>query len=137
MLSRASEYLDSKNGIDKYKNKYECVLVDEYQDTNKVQLDIISHLCREHSQVTVVGDPNQSIYSWRGASGIFKSCLHKFVKGTNWKEFKSKFKNCDEVWLRNNYRSAQPIVSLCNSLIHLNGVKMELVSKKQVRIIIF
>ena len=105
----------------KYKNKYECVLVDEYQDTNVVQLKVVTKLCRDHARVTVVGDPNQSIYGWRGASE------------KNWTEFNTHFENHKEVFLCNNYRSAPTIVNLCNRLISLNGVDINLVSKKEVK----
>ena len=53
--------------LDFYQNKYQYVLVDEYQDTNKPQFEFIQALSREHRDVCVVGDDDQSIYSWRGA----------------------------------------------------------------------
>ena len=49
--------------------RYQYVLVDEFQDTNKVQLELLKLLSEGHKKITIVGDPNQSIYTWRGASG--------------------------------------------------------------------
>ena len=54
-------------GSEKISRKYKQVIVDEFQDTNKLQFDLISHLAGEHKNITVVGDPNQSIYGFRGS----------------------------------------------------------------------
>src|SRR5437660_10982992 len=51
-----------------YRRKFQFILVDEYQDTNKIQADLVDLLARDHRNVMVVGDDAQSIYSWRGAN---------------------------------------------------------------------
>ena len=83
-------------------NQYKYILVDEYQDTNKIQAEIISLLASEHNNVMAVGDDSQSIYSFRGAN--FKNIL----------EFPSIFPNTKIIKLEQNYRSSQNILALAN-----------------------
>jgi DNA helicase II / ATP-dependent DNA helicase PcrA len=84
---------------------YDHVLVDEYQDTNLLQARILRGMCRRHSNVTVVGDDAQSIYSFRGAS--FRNIL----------EFPEQFPGTTLIPLEQNYRSTQPILDTTNTLI--------------------
>ena len=84
---------------------YDHVLVDEYQDTNVLQARILRLLCREHANITVVGDDAQSVYSFRGAS--FRNIL----------EFPEQFPGTTLVALEQNYRSTQPILDVTNALI--------------------
>ncbi len=84
---------------------YDHVLVDEYQDTNVLQARILRGLCKTHSNVTVVGDDAQSIYSFRGAS--FRNIL----------DFPQQFPGAHQVTLEQNYRSVQPILDTTNTLI--------------------
>ncbi len=84
---------------------YDHVLVDEYQDTNVLQARILRGLCKTHSNVTVVGDDAQSIYSFRGAS--FRNIL----------DFPQQFPGTHQVTLEQNYRSVQPILDTTNTLI--------------------
>ncbi|GAC1483628.1 MAG: ATP-dependent helicase [Gemmatimonadaceae bacterium] len=84
---------------------YDHVLVDEYQDTNVLQARILRGMCKAHSNITVVGDDAQSIYSFRGAN--FRNIL----------DFPKQFAGTTVVALEQNYRSTQPILSVTNTLI--------------------
>ena len=84
---------------------YRYILVDEYQDTNRLQADIIRHLATTHHNVMVVGDDSQSIYGFRGAT--FKNIM----------EFPSLFPGTTMYKLEENYRSTQPILNLANCII--------------------
>jgi DNA helicase II / ATP-dependent DNA helicase PcrA len=84
---------------------YDHVLVDEYQDTNVLQARILRGMCCGHSNITVVGDDAQSIYSFRGAN--FRNIL----------DFPKQFAGATIVTLEQNYRSTQPILSVTNTLI--------------------
>lgn len=92
----------------KYANRFQYVLVDEYQDTNYAQQEIVLLLTREHGRVCVVGDDAQSIYSFRGANIDNILNFQKMYDGA--KLFK----------LEQNYRSTQLIVKAANSLIRKN-----------------
>jgi len=81
------------------------IMVDEYQDTNKLQSDIVKALSQINNNVMVVGDDSQSIYSFRGAN--FKNIM----------EFPSLFKNVTLIKLEENYRSTQPILDFTNKII--------------------
>src|SRR5215211_6885723 len=84
---------------------YRHILVDEYQDTNVLQARILQGMCRDHRNITVVGDDAQSIYSFRGAS--FRNIL----------DFPGQFPGTTMVALEQNYRSVQPILDVTNTLI--------------------
>ncbi len=86
---------------------YRYILVDEYQDTNRLQADIIRHLASTHRNVMVVGDDSQSIYAFRGAT--FKNIM----------EFPSLFPGTTIYKLEENYRSTQPILNLANAVIEV------------------
>jgi DNA helicase-2/ATP-dependent DNA helicase PcrA len=90
---------------DRIRGLYEHVLVDEYQDTNVLQARILRGICRDHRNVTVVGDDAQSIYSFRGAS--FRNIL----------DFPRDFPGTTLIALEQNYRSTQPILDVTNTLI--------------------
>ena len=81
------------------------VMVDEYQDTNKLQADIVKGLCQINKNVMVVGDDSQSIYSFRGAN--FKNII----------EFPKLFENVKIIKLEENYRSVQPVLDFTNHII--------------------
>ena len=85
--------------------QYGHILVDEYQDTNLLQARILRGMCRDHKNLTVVGDDAQSIYSFRGAN--FRNIL----------EFPAQFPGTRLVTLEQNYRSTQPILDVTNTLI--------------------
>ena len=92
----------------KYAERFDFILVDEYQDTNHVQMSIVMQLCREKLRVCAVGDDSQSIYSFRGANIDNILNFQRQLPGT--RLFK----------LEQNYRSTQTIVEAANSLIRRN-----------------
>lgn len=88
-----------------YQERFKYVIVDEFQDTNYIQLQIVHMIAQQHGHITVVGDDDQSIYRFRGA----------YL--TNIAEFKKMFPNYVEVALEHNYRSTKKIVAVANALI--------------------
>ena len=93
----------------KYADRFDFLLVDEYQDTNHAQMRIVMQLCKEKERVCAVGDDSQSIYSFRGANI------------DNILSFQSRFKEAKLFKLEQNYRSTQSIVEAANSLIKHNN----------------
>jgi DNA helicase II / ATP-dependent DNA helicase PcrA len=85
--------------------KYKYVMVDEYQDTNKLQGDISYLLAMDHTNIMVVGDDAQSIYGFRGSS-------HENIMA-----FPKRFKSCRVIKLEENYRSVQPILDVANAVL--------------------
>ena len=86
-------------------DRYKYIMVDEYQDTNKMQAEIVRLLATKHGNVMVVGDDAQSIYSFRGAT--IRNIL----------EFPEQFSGCTIIKLEENYRSTQPILTLTNEIL--------------------
>ncbi|HNW38851.1 MAG TPA: ATP-dependent helicase [Candidatus Omnitrophota bacterium] len=93
--------------------KYKYIMVDEYQDTNKLQAHIACLLAADHANIMVVGDDAQSIYSFRGAN--FKNII----------DFPKIFKGTKIITLEENYRSTQPILNLTNAVIAQAKEKFE------------
>ena len=93
---------------DVYAQQFEHILVDEYQDTNKLQAEIIDLLAVKHKNVMVVGDDAQSIFAWRGA------------EFTNIYEFPKRYENAEIYKLETNYRSTPEILGLANVSIASN-----------------
>src|SRR4051794_37306754 len=93
---------------DTYQRKFQFILVDEYQDTNKIQADLIDTLAAQHRNIMVVGDDAQSIYSWRGAN--FKNIL----------EFPKRYPDAQVFKIELNYRSVPEILSVANAAIAQN-----------------
>src|SRR6266704_4208770 len=91
-----------------YRRQFQFVLVDEYQDTNKIQADIVDLLARDHHNVMVVGDDAQSIYSWRGAN--FQNIL----------EFPKRYPDAQVFKIEMNYRSVPEILEVANAAIAAN-----------------
>ncbi|MCD4667433.1 MAG: ATP-dependent helicase, partial [Sulfurimonas sp.] len=92
--------------------KYQYIMIDEYQDTNELQLKLIQKLCTSHNNICVVGDDDQSIYGWRGAH----------IR--NIMEFDQDFSGCSVFKLEENYRSRTPILKVANALIEHNRSRL-------------
>ncbi len=106
-------FRDHKEILEKYRNQFQYILVDEYQDTNFSQHLIVKQIAEAHHRVCVVGDDAQSIYSFRGAN--IDNILN----------FKSNFPETKVFKLEQNYRSTQNIVNAANSLIKKNTEQIE------------
>ena len=91
-----------------YRRQFQFLLVDEYQDTNKIQADLIDTLAQDHKNVMVVGDDAQSIYSWRGAN--FQNIL----------EFPKRYPTAQVFKIEMNYRSVPEILNVANAAIAAN-----------------
>lgn len=96
-----------------YQNKFKYIHVDEYQDTSIIQYKLIKLLSNFHKNICVVGDDDQSIYSWRGANV------------NNITDFETDFKNSKIIYLNQNYRSNNIILSAANSIIKNNIKRKE------------
>ena len=106
LLVRFREALESSDELRReISNTYRYIMVDEYQDTNKLQAQIVKLMTATHENVAVVGDEFQSIYSFRGAS-------HK-----NMLEFPKLFPKAQIIKLEENYRSTQPILNVANAIM--------------------
>ena len=92
--------------------KYRYIMIDEYQDTNELQLRLLQKLCTSHNNLCVVGDDDQSIYGWRGAH--VRNIL----------EFDQDFTDATVIKLEYNYRSTQPILTVANALIEHNRSRL-------------
>ncbi|QJG66735.1 ATP-dependent helicase [Mycoplasma phocoenae] len=96
----------------KWENMYEYILVDEFQDTSHIQYDIVKVLAK-HGNITIVGDPDQTIYSWRNAD---VDIIINFVND---------FPNVKTIKLEQNYRSTKKIIESANRLISFNKMRVE------------
>jgi DNA helicase-2/ATP-dependent DNA helicase PcrA len=99
--------------LEHYQRQYAYVLVDEYQDTNGVQYGIVSQLAAAHRNLCVVGDPDQSIYAWRGAD--IRNIL----------DFEQDYPDAKVIKLEKNYRSTQPILTGASAVIANNFDRKE------------
>ena len=94
-----------------WQNRFQHILIDEYQDTNHAQYRFVKLLVGDRRQVTVVGDPDQSIYAWRGAD--IKNILN----------FESDYPECGIIRMEQNYRSGPVILEAANELIEENTIR--------------
>lgn len=106
-------FLENPDRLVYYQNKFKYILVDEYQDTNKVQFLLISMLAAAHGHICVVGDESQSIYGFRGADI------------SNILNFEEEYPNAKIVKLEENYRSTQNILNAANTVIKNNKSKID------------
>jgi len=99
--------------LEHYQRRWQYVLVDEYQDTNRVQYDLVNLLAGGHRNLCVVGDPDQSIYAWRGAD--VRNIL----------DFEHDYDEARVIKLERNYRSTQPILSGATAVVSNNVARKE------------
>ena len=97
--------------LDAYQERFKYVLIDEYQDTNHAQYRFVTHLAAKYRHITVVGDPDQSIYSWRGADV------------SNILNFEKDYPQAKWIKLEQNYRSTTNILDAANALIEHNAIR--------------
>jgi DNA helicase-2/ATP-dependent DNA helicase PcrA len=109
LLLRTTELFDRfPDVLSHYQRRWQYVLVDEYQDTNRVQYELVQQVSRQHRNLCVVGDPDQSIYGWRGAD----------IR--NIMEFERAYSDVKTVKLEINYRSTQPILDGASGVVANN-----------------
>jgi len=112
LLIKAVELFDKFPGAaEKYSTRFQYVMVDEYQDTNRMQYRLVRHLTRVHDNVCVVGDEDQSIYSWRGAD--IQNIL----------SFEKDFPSVRIVKLEQNYRSTKNILAAASAVVAHNEMR--------------
>lgn len=109
LLLLSNEILEQdENFAKEQSNNYNYIMVDEYQDTNDLQYKLLKNLCKSHDNICVVGDDDQSIYSWRGAN------INNILN------FQKEFENTTLIKLEQNYRSTNQILNAANILIKHN-----------------
>ncbi|MDZ4676684.1 MAG: UvrD-helicase domain-containing protein [Oligoflexia bacterium] len=109
LIQKPLELFDkSKEVKERVQNAFKFVMVDEFQDTNKPQLALVTNVVEKHLNIAVVGDDDQSIYGWRGA------CIENILT------FPSYYEKCAVVRLERNYRSTPAILNLANAVISKN-----------------
>lgn len=101
------------NMLQQYQQRWNFLLIDEYQDTNEAQYTILKYLVEKHKNLFVVGDPDQSIYSWRGAN------IHNIMN------FEKDFAGAKVIRLEHNYRSHSNILNAANAVIENNEGRYE------------
>ena len=106
-------FTENSDVLDYYSDKFQYILVDEYQDTNKAQFKLISLLAKKYNNVTAVGDNDQSIYSFRGADI------------SNILNFEKDFPGTNVIKLEQNYRCTGNILKAANSVIKHNNAKFD------------
>lgn len=120
MIRPLQLFKDNPEILEKVQNSFTQVMVDEFQDTNRIQMDLISQLVSSHRNIAVVGDDDQSIYGWRGAE--VKNILN----------FPQEFAPCEVIKLERNYRSSAEILAVANEAISKNKNRHGKVLKAQV-----
>jgi len=113
LLSVAARLLQKEEIRKIYSERWKYVLIDEYQDTNRVQYQITEAIVRDHKNICAVGDIDQNIYSWRGAN--IRNIL----------SFEKDYKNAKLVVLEENYRSTKTILAVANRIIEKNKFRRE------------
>ena len=113
LLKTVSLFAASDRVREKWANRFQYILVDEFQDTNDIQYRLLRYLITDDTYLFVVGDPDQTIYTWRGAN--IKLIMN----------FGFDFKDVEDITLERNYRSTQSILNAANSLIKNNINRFE------------
>ncbi|MCL4813752.1 MAG: UvrD-helicase domain-containing protein, partial [Vicinamibacteraceae bacterium] len=114
LLIKTVELFDTSEYVRrKYGERFRYVMIDEYQDTNRPQYLLVKHLAARHRNIAVVGDPDQSIYKWRGADV------------QNILDFERDFPEAAIVRLERNYRSTQVILDAASAVIRQNTNRKE------------
>jgi DNA helicase-2/ATP-dependent DNA helicase PcrA len=106
-------FKDNPNVLQRYQQKYQHILVDEFQDTNTAQYDLLNRLAAAHHNIFVVGDSDQSIYKWRGAD--FR----------NLNRFRQHYPEAEMILLEQNYRSTQIILDAAKAIIRHNHDRVD------------
>ena len=96
-----------------YQERFKYILIDEYQDTNEAQYSLVKMIGQKHKNICVVGDNDQSIYSFRGAN--YKNILN----------FEKDYKNAETIMLEENYRSTKNILKVANNIIENNSKRKD------------
>ena len=107
-------FYDDEEILEKYQDKFQYILIDEYQDTNPVQYKLTKLLASKHRNIFVVGDMKQSIYAFRQAD--YKNIIN----------FEKDYKECNTIKLEENYRSTNNILNAANSVIKNNSQRKDL-----------
>jgi len=113
LLNTAELFAKHPDILELYQDRWKYIHIDEYQDTNMIQYDLTTLLAEKHKNLCVVGDIDQSIYSWRGAD--YKNILN----------FEKKYPDAKVVLLEQNYRSTQTILTAANDIIKKNKKRRE------------
>ncbi|MDQ0514130.1 DNA helicase-2/ATP-dependent DNA helicase PcrA [Mycoplasmoides fastidiosum] len=113
ILSLTREILQNPIALDYWQNNFEAILIDEFQDTEPLQLEIVNKIAAKSRNIFAVGDPDQSIYGWRGASPEIID------------EFLDFYPDHQIIKLEQNYRSTQKILNVANTLIKNNPSRID------------
>ena len=106
-------FIEHEDILEKYQERYKYILIDEYQDTNKVQYMLTKMLCKKYRNICVVGDVDQSIYGFRNAD--YRNILN----------FEKDYQDGKTIYLEQNYRSCKTILDAANSVIKNNKERKE------------
>jgi DNA helicase-2/ATP-dependent DNA helicase PcrA len=106
-------FKDNADVLDRYQQRFQHILVDEFQDTNTAQYDLLKRLAAVHNNIFVVGDSDQSIYKWRGAD--FR----------NLNRFRQHYPEAEMILLEQNYRSTQIILDAAKAIIRFNQDRVD------------
>ena len=106
-------FKENPNILEYYQDRFQYILIDEYQDTNRVQYILTKMLAAKYQNICVVGDPDQSIYGFRGSN--YRNILN----------FENDYKNTKVILLEQNYRSTKNILNVANSVIKNNKARKD------------